>query len=249
MKLILTSDTHYGMDGKTHGKHDRFWRNVAKTIEAEDVKALIWAGDLASNKQRNLTRTIEHAREHVKVPILLVRGNHDFWDALDPYDDSAYRRHYAILDQQHKILFGKHGVVHLEDGPFVIDDVIFCGWDGWYGGTPNTNDARNMFNDVEGCPMHVFMSNRAWRKFDEVMAVDVEKYRAAVAVSHFNPYCTDRKWADMCANEKFYDMVKEKFDVFCCGHNHQGKDRVEDGCRVLNSGSDYNDPKFILFEV
>lgn len=249
MKLILTSDTHYGIDGKTHAAHEKFWRRMAKTIEKENVRALIWAGDLASTRQRNLARTIQHAREHVKIPILLVRGNHDWWDGLDPHDDSAYRRQFSLLNQQHQVLFGKYDVVHLEDGPYVIDDVIFCGWDGWYGAPPQTNDARFMFNDVEGCPMHVFMSNRAWRKFDEVMLVDVEKYRAAVAVTHHNPYMEDLAYSDMCANLKFFEMIKEKFDVFCCGHSHKAKDRVEDECRVLNAGAEYNGPKFVLFEV
>lgn len=243
MKVLLTSDTHYGMDGKTHGKHDRFWRDVKKTIKAEDVKALVWAGDLSATKQSQLTRTVQHAREHVDIPILLVRGNHDFWDY-------PFNRSFGELQNDHRILFEKYNVYHLEWGPTTVEDVVFCGWDGWYGmSNPPTNDSNFMFRDAEGCPMHVFMSNRAWKQFEDVMSVPVEQYRAAVAVTHFNPYCVDRKWEDMCANLKFYDIVKEKFDVFCCGHNHQRKDRVEDGCRVLNSGSDYNSPKFLTFEV
>ena len=250
MNLILTSDTHYGMDGKTHSKHDKFWRKVAKSIVDNDVKCLVWAGDLSANKQRQLRRTIQHMREHVKIPVVLVRGNHDFWDAWDPRDEGSGNRAWHLLEADHRQLFGEFNISHLEDGPVVIDDVIICGWDGWYGmSNPPTNDERFMFRDYRGAPMHVFLSNRAWKKFDEVLATDVDKYRAAVAVTHFNPYVTDWKWADMCANLKFYDLIKEKFDVFCCGHNHQFKDRVEDGCRVLNSGSDYNNPKFLLFEV
>lgn len=248
MNLILSSDTHYGMDGKTHAKHEAYWNDVSKTIQKHQVKAFIWAGDLAANKQRNLVRSLEHARQHIDIPILLVRGNHDFWDTPDKYQQSS-RRSFQVLDALHKEAFAKYNIVHLEQGPHVIDDVIFCGWDGWYSVPPNTNDAKNMFRDVNGSPMHVFMSHRASKKFEEVLSIDTDKYRTAVAVTHFNPYCTETKWIDMCANPKFYDMVKEKFDVFCCGHNHQFKYRLEDGCLVLNSGSMYNDPKFILFEI
>lgn len=251
MNLILTSDTHYGMDGKSHSKHERFWRKVRDSIEKNDVKALIWAGDIACTTQRQVRRSIEQMRDHIKIPVAFVRGNHDWWDDLDRKDKHAgERRPYAVLSREHLELFGKHRISHLEDGPLVIEDVVICGWDGWYGNSnPPSNDADRIFRDVEGCPAHVFMSNRAWRKFDEVMSTDIDKYRAAVAVTHFAPYVTDRKWEMMCANLKFYDMIKEKFDVFCCGHNHQAKDRVEDGCRVLNSGSDYNKPQFKLFEV
>lgn len=250
MKFILTSDTHYGMDGKTHSKHEKFWRNIKKEIEANDVKALIWAGDLSANKQRQFSRSIEQARHHIKIPILLVRGNHDFWDAVDAIDKNAYKRSFGLLQNLHAEIFKKYDISHLENGPVVIKDVIIAGWDGWYGiSNPPTNDDVNMFNDHEGCPMHVFMSNRAWKKFEEVLNLDVSNYRKSIAVTHFNPYVTDRKWADMCANNKFYDLIKEKYDVFCCGHNHQFKDRIEDGCRVLNSGSDYNNPKYIVFEV
>jgi predicted phosphodiesterase len=186
----------------------------------------------------------------VKIPVVLVRGNHDFWDAQDRKDKHSGRRSFGELQNIHRELLTKHEIHHLESGPKVIEDVIICGWDGWYGSSnPFTNDAEHMFRDVEGCPMHVFMSDRAWRQFENVLNLDIEPYRAAIAVTHFNPYCTDHKWLDMCANVKFYDMVKEKFDVFCCGHNHQRKDRIEDGCRVLNSGSDYNHPKYLLFEV
>lgn len=250
MKVLLTSDTHYGMDGKTHSKHAKFWRTVQKEIAKHDIRVMVWAGDIAVHRQRQLHRSIEQMREYISIPVVMVRGNHDWWDALDKRDKTAGQRGYYFLEHQHKKLFQRYGLHHLEWGPKVIDDVIFCGWDGWYGlSNPPTNDETYMFRDVEGVQMHTFMSNRAWRKFDEVLEIDTEPYRAAVAVTHHNPYVVDRKWEDMCANLKFYDMIKEKFDFFCCGHNHQRKDRVEDGCRVLNSGSDYNNPQYLVFEV
>lgn len=250
MKLILTSDTHYGLDGKTHSKHHKFWNRVAETIETEDVKVLIWAGDLTCNTQHQLRRTIEQMREHVKIPVALVRGNHDWWDVATRKEKHSGGRHFAMLDAMHRDLFRKNGIYHLEDGPLIVEDVAILGWDGWYGNSaPPSNDERFMFKDVQGCPMHVFMSNRAWKKFDEVLEADLEKYRAAIAVTHFNPYITSVKWQMMCANLKFLDMIKDKFDVFCCGHNHQYRDDIEDGCRILNCGSDYNKPQFKLFEV
>lgn len=248
MKLILASDTHYGLDGKTHGKHDRFWKKVAKCIAENDVKAFLWAGDLACNTQHQLKRSIEQARKHIKIPIALVRGNHDWWDCPSK-QDKHFGRQFHELQVMHRQLFGANDIYHLEDSPMVVEDVIICGWDGWYGvSNPPTKDERFMFRDVQGCPMHVFMSNRAWKKFDEVLETDVSKYRAAIAMTHHNLY-TEPGHENLCANLKFLDMIKAKFDVVCCGHNHQRRDDVEDGLRILNSGSDYNRPEFLLFEV
>lgn len=251
MKLALTSDTHYGI-GNANAKHLRFWNNLASEIEQQDVRALIWAGDIAIDRQRQFLRSMEMARSVLpkELPILLVRGNHDFWDNIDKKDKEANRRSFAMLDRMHQEWFEKLDIHHLEKEPFVLDDVIILGWDGWYGNTnPPTNDERFMFRDIEGCPMHTYMSNRAWNNFEKVLEYPVEGFRKSVAVTHFNPYAGERHNLESCANPKFYDLIKQKVDVFCCGHNHQHKDRIEDGCRVLNCGSDYGQPRYLIFEV
>ena len=45
IRCLLTSDTHFGIDHKTNNKHLKFWKKVAKAINDEDVKVLIWIGD------------------------------------------------------------------------------------------------------------------------------------------------------------------------------------------------------------
>ena len=97
--------------------------------------------------------------------------------------------------------------------------------------------------------MHPFLSNKAWHDFEELLVSDVSSFRKTVAVSHFPPFCDHPRWDHMCANKRFYDLIVNKFDVFCCGHSHQFSDFVDGKCRILNSGSDYDRPKFSVFEV
>lgn len=249
MKALLTSDTHYGFGHSTTEILYRFWKKVAKTIEKENIDVVIWAGDIATSKQSEFKKAIAQARNIIgpQIPIAFVRGNHDLWDR------GRVIRTFAQLEEEHNEIFSRYDIHHLEQGSMTIDNVGIFGWDGWYGtANPPSNDAYNMFKQVEGVPTHTFLSHRAWIKFEKVLEdVDLLRphHRAAVAVTHFNPYTIDTRWENMCANLKFYDLIKAKFDVFCCGHNHQFKNRLEGTCRVVNAGSDYMVPKFLVFEV
>lgn len=255
MKIALTSDLHYGFNHKTRHLHKRFWAKVAGEIAAQNIEVLILAGDIASSKVLELQECLKLMREYVKIPVLVVRGNHDWWDALDAKDPESDTRNIPRINELHKRWFKNYDVRHLEDGPFVLDGVQFVGWDGWYADPHvQTNDARNMPALYEGLPTGLYMVNRAWKEFTRVLGeVDSVSNRAVVAVTHHNPYVTDPAYAAYAANEKFYEEILQYADVFCCGHNHQFRnDVVPVGrrlVRVANAGSDYNNPKFLVFEV
>lgn len=55
--------------------------------------------------------------------------------------------------------------------------------------------------------------------------------------------------AEWNANPKYLDFLTEKCDYLLYGHSHSKCDRVYNGCRVLNCGSDYDKPKHTLFEI
>lgn len=254
MKLMLTSDTHYGLTGANEGSHRRFWRKVGEAIENEGVQVLIWAGDIAVHRQRQLRRSIEICREFVKIPIVLVRGNHDFWDHPDKKDRDAGRRSFRQLEELHSKLFAEFDIHHLEKGPYVSGDTVILGWDGWYYlSNPPTKDEVHMFRDVEGCPMHVFMANRAHKMFEKVLDFDTSTFLNIVAVTHHNPYRDPSgripDSTEFGPNPKFLDLIAEKADVLCYGHNHKKMDMMYKGCRLLNSGSDYGYPQYTIFTV
>src|SRR5690349_18489925 len=156
MKFILTSDTHFGFNGKTQAKHVKFWKKIQKEIEEQDVKALIWAGDISSIRLQQIWGSLKQAREYVNIPILLVWGNHDYWNDTTLLTFEETKR-------IHKDYTTKFEIHDLEKEPFIIDDVIICGWGGWYGnGPPPSNDTNYMFNNVQGVPVHSYMASRAF---------------------------------------------------------------------------------------
>lgn len=262
IKLMLTSDTHYGMDGKTHSKHSKFWRKVAETIEKEDIKALIWAGDIASFRQRQFRRSLEMAAEHVSIPILLVRGNHDYWNGYDPKEPKMHLKTMEQVMDQHQLWFKQNGIHHLENGPYVIEDVIICGFDGWYGSAnPNTNDKKWMPITIYGEKItSQYLVSKAWKDFEKCLEIDTTPYRKSIIVTHHAPYPYDHSYVDTnmylglnyghhTANFRFLQEMKGKFDILCCGHSHKLRDDYDEGIQIYNCGSDYNAPKAMVFEV
>jgi len=252
IKLALTSDTHYGHSKNTHRIHEKFLEALAADIKTNDVKALIHAGDWTSYKQDQFKRTLAMFRKYIpaNIPIVAVRGNHDLWQGGNR-KKFGYIHHHGQMMQQHEEWFKANNIHHLEAGPMQLGDVIIYGFDGWYRvAEPTTNDEIYMgWNDVEGCPIMPYLSNRAHKKLDEILAQDLSGYRASVLVTHHPSFTDDPGYEDLCANLKFFDPIVEKFDAYAVGHSHQFINQRFGKCLVLNSGSDYDKPKHLIFEV
>lgn len=268
MKIILTSDLHYGCAPNNANKLNKFFQKLANVVKDEKVDLVILAGDLASTRQRQFKKCLELANNLLPCNIAVVRGNHDFWDGEDRKDPMSFQRTFSQIDSEQRAYMKSIGIHHLEEGPLIFEengeDILICGFDGWYGNSnPPTNDKYWMPQLHEGCPIMTYLSNRAWKTFDECLKLDTEKFRKSVIVTHFNPYIFGKGYkgyvpdpevdALMSANPKFLDEIRGKFDVLCCGHTHAFKDEIDTKgskpLRILNAGSDYNQPKYILFEV
>lgn len=249
MKLVLTSDTHYGHSKNTHKIHEKFLKRLLSSVEAENIKAVLHAGDWASYKQDQFRRTLALFRQHLKdFPIAAVRGNHDFWNG-DIEDDSK-RLMFNQIDSSHKKWFNESKIIHLEESPLVIEDVIILGFDGWYNlSYPPTNDHHWIKNNIEGVWFHTYLANRAFKQLEKILNTDTSQYRAAICVTHMPSFSEDPEYLTYCANPKYVEFLSEKFDVVCMGHSHKYNDSVINGCRFLNSGSHYDMPEFKVFEV
>lgn len=257
VKFVLTSDTHYGFNDKTHRRHENFLTTLWEAIEIDEIACVIHAGDWSVNKQDQFYRTMKMFRKYIdiRIPIVCVRGNHDFWDYADGYK-VRHKRQWGELSRIHREWFKEMNIHHLEEGNMVIDDVIVCGFDGWYGiGNPPTNDEAMMIGNIEGCPSMVYHSSRAYKELMRVLDTDIDSYAKAICVSHFPPFGGDYKNGHdpkdlrYSANPRYLDPITEKFDVFCMGHSHGRVDRIENNCRLLNCGSNYNLPRFLIFDV
>lgn len=249
MKFTLTSDTHYGMTHKTHIIHEKFLRNLHEEIVNNGSKALIHAGDWNCNKQDQFQRTLVMFRKWLpNISIIAVRGNHCLWD----YNKvPARKRQWGELQALHTQWFKDAGIHHLEnDGPYIIDNTIIVGWDGWYHDiNPPTNDAGQMIGNVNGVPTHLFHNQRAFHAFDKITKMDLSSYDKAIAVTHMPPWSDNPFDQSHSSNPAFLPIVKDMFDVFCTGHSHRYRNKIENDCLLLNCGSDYDKPKWLTFDT
>jgi len=248
IKIALTTDSHYGHSKNTHKIHEKFLKRLNLAIKADDVKVLIHTGDWISYKQDQLERTLKMFRKYIDIPIVCVRGNHDLWQ----YDKRNDGRKLTLmeLDEQHNKWFKENDIHHLENGPFIVDDVIIVGFDGWYNMCyPPTNDAEHMKSNVEGVPTMVYLSGKTYSKLDNLLQIDLSCYRSSVMVTHHPPFTEDVQYLDYCANPNYFQPIKDKFDAFCTGHSHHYWNESQDNCLILNAGSDYDKPRYTIFEV
>ena len=257
MKVILTTDLHEGFDHKTNRINVKIIHEMAEEIKNDpDIKVMVITGDLASHKQKQFPRILKMLRSKIRIPIVIVRGNHDLWQRIKgKYDRNGswikakHPEIQTIYDQQ-KIWMKDQSVHHLEESNFVIDDVVFVGWDGWYHSLfPPTNDEYHMINYTEGIRTTEWLTKRAEKEFERVIYEDTYKYRKAIAVTHMSPLPSSPAYQGHAANPKFLQHIVSKYDYFLIGHTHQPTDMVLQNCRILNAGSDYNKPQYIIFKV
>ena len=105
------------------------------------------------------------------------------------------------------------------------------------------------WTNIEGAPTHLYLGNRAHNKLDEILAADMSQHRSTVLVTHHPSFTEDMQYKDFCANLNFFQPIVEKFDAYCTGHSHVRSNHMHNGCLLINSGSDYDDPRYVIFEA
>lgn len=244
--MALTSDTHYGFSQRTHAIHEEWLEKLQDKIVSEDVRVLIHAGDWIANKQDQLPRTLNMFRKYIKIPIVAVRGNHCLWD----YSSYPKKTPWDAMNNNHFDWFKAADIHHLENGPYLIENHIIVGFDGWYNNvmTP-TRDVEMMVRDIQGANPMMFHNHRAHHALDNLLDMDVSHYDRSICVTHFPPFTEDDYYLPYCSNPAYFQPIKDKFDIFCTGHSHQYWNEIQDDCVILNSGSDYDKPEYIIFET
>jgi predicted phosphodiesterase len=270
LKCALISDTHYGYDKNTRRVHERFFEGLSE----ENLDVLFWAGDIGSSKPEHVEKSFAMARRYLpNVQIIAVLGNHDLWSgkpyAIPPSEDTfSYRSFYTarsklpitkkplrypyLLERINKAAL-QNGIELLDAGEWWISGkVVVLGMGGWYKecnlAALQTNDYKFLPETIDGAPTHVYLSYKAERDLGKLLDVDPEE-ATVVMLTHFPPFTEHPVYERYCANLKFMDFMTEKADYLLVGHSHKECDFVHNGCRVLNCGSDYNKPKYKLFEI
>lgn len=244
MRVALTSDTHSGASRETHKILSRFFESME---EDKEWDVLILAGDLGIATFDHFLTLLNMVKVHIKRPVVAVRGNHDLWDKR------KYNLQATIKYGSEK--FAEYGIHHLESGPYIKDGVAFVGWDGWYNMFIR---GRNEWNFIPhytaGLHTHDFLKNREDKEFQRVLdELEQHKDKKRVVVTHMPPFkesqVWDPLWDEHAGNPRFISFLEGNADVLCYGHTHLAHEEVIKGIRVYNSGSDYDEPNYIKFEV
>lgn len=242
MKIALVSDLHRGISANTHVIHKKFLTSLNET----EFDVLLVAGDLGTSSNKHFLSMVKALREYVpNRPIAIVKGNHDFWD--------KELHSIPVLVAEQAVAMNDLGIHHLEEGPLVIEGVLFTGWDGWYAQPEYslpTNDHKWMPNNVAGCPTGVYLQDHSRKQFQRVLDELEQPARARIVMTHM-PTVSGMLIGDERYNGPAYywDFLIGKCDVYCFGHTHRAMDVVHQGIRILNCGADYDKPLAKVFSI
>jgi len=233
--FALLSDLHHGLTGNTHKNIEHLFRSLRSRLMGHRT-CFIFAGDLISVKQENHFKLFRLFREYFQnYPAVMCYGNHDFWNygkgCIPPGYDEILSHRKEICEE-----FQLHDV---DSGIFEMNDVAVVGFDGWYWKIDLlSNDRENMALDFRGEDPFAFLNKKAYNDLDRILHLDYSKYRKKICVTHFPPFTENIKYYEHNANHSYMEWITKNFDVMCVGHSHKKANFVENGCLVLNCGSE-----------
>jgi predicted phosphodiesterase len=222
MRIALTSDTHYGLTNPDDIK------KMLENLQAEKVDMVVHAGDWASCNSSQFLSCVRLFRKYFPdIPILGTLGNHDFWSK----NPKVLIRNNEVFKKYNILNFWTNGTIKV------------VALQSWYNTcNPPSNDQDNMPPNMTHCDMIVRMHHN----FDDVIDIIDEN---SVVVSHFTPYNYRYGYTSMCGPRAMFERITEVAKVLCLGHSHLHMDEMIGKCRVINCGSDYYKPKYLIFEV
>ena len=267
MRLAITTDTHYGYSNNTSRIHEKF----LKKLSSESFDVLVHCGDIASHKQKQLYRSLAMFRNYLgSVPILFVLGNHDYWD-LESWNQNNPRFNkkipYEDMRETQRNWFQELGVHYLQDSNFNFnDEVIFYGYDGWYKDlNPPSNDKLWMPPTVRDIPINSYLNKRAYSSLSKILddsskVINENPHIKLVCVTHhsltsYREYSTVGD--SMGGDPRHLDFLSVNFDLVTFGHSHIPlntrhsylEGNLEHSCQVVNVGSNYDKPKYLILEI
>lgn len=262
MIIALTTDTHFGASNNTQKIHEKF----LKKLMQEKFDVLVHTGDIASHKQKQLYRSLHMFKEALgEIPFLFVLGNHCLWDQ-DSWNNGRYnkRTSYEEMKSTQREWFEELKVHYLQDSPFKYgDEAIFYGYDGWYLNLPPPSNDKNWMPSVAKlCPIDQYLSYRANKSLDAILASAEEAKRLnpnikTICATHHSLTQYRGGFDTMGGNPRHLDFLSENMDYVLNGHSHQEVDQVHEfingnmvhSCRIINAGSDYDKPKYKIIEI
>ena len=250
MKVALICDTHFGFNSDTEIILSNFFQNLAQ----EKPDMLLHLGDWISHRQDQFEPILQQIRTYFpEIPILGVRGNHDFWD-ISRFDLKTGLRDFPTitqLDSKHKRLFKKYNIHHLQNKPYTINNTIIFGFDSWYSvSNPPTNDKYKMQSKHKDIDINQYLFKKAYFEYYKIIKkAQTLQDKNLILATHFATFTENQAYLDMCAEPQWHSPIIENFKYYLVGHSHVKHDRAEKSCRIINPGSDYNTPKYKILTI
>lgn len=99
-----------------------------------------------------------------------------------------------------------------------------------------------------------WMRKRSIEMFEKALESAKETKRVSqdfkvVAATHFPPFIESAGDSVTNGNPDHLTRLLGVADVLCYGHSHEARDDRSSGLRLVNAGSDYDKPRYIIFEV
>jgi predicted MPP superfamily phosphohydrolase len=246
VKILLLNDTHKGFTHNTDKIHQKFFQDVAR----EEFDVIVHAGDMATNKQKQVKRTFEQMRQLAgKRPVLAVRGNHDYWQHNKRF---GWLNFYQLLDQ-HRVWAKENDIVLLDEGGLYETDQIFIGgFLTWYKECkPGTNDYQWMDNLTPDCQIvGDYLRALEYKRINDLIPLlDNAIGKTRIVVSHM-PIFGDARDQRYTANYNNQVALKGNCEYYFCGHSHRHYEGQEQfWAKVYQTGTDYNKPRYQIIEV
>lgn len=239
MRALITSDWHFGY---SHDTCDRI-RTMLMDGMNKGFDIMIIAGDVASNDPRQLEKAFKHTREIVDKPILVVYGNHDYW--------SKYYYSIKTIEEKHEQSCKDYDIHYLACNPYYGDDFTIFGFDGWYGNPdPDTNDYNWMSKEFgSSANLHRHFFEKQNKQFGKCIMGEVSTTSVNVLVTHFNLFPGHFDIDYMGGYFPIGDIALERFSHIVYGHNHKFDYFPKKGVTVINPGSGYNVPGYVIIDL
>jgi len=242
MKILALTDTHCGFGPKTHLKLEKYFNMLKKDCEFDII---VHSGDWISHKQKQWKTIFSIIRRvFPDIPIMGVMGNHDRWN---------YKGKHTSVAEWEKVTlqtWKDYRIRYLPNEPYITDEVEIYGFDGWYQELdPPTNDKFQMkFTDPEIMRVFSKRSNDQATKAIESLW-DIGEKKKKIVVTHFNIYGQYREGHLIFGDTKLFQYLRGTADLVIEGHTHRPLDVKVDGTRIVNVGSDYEFPNFLILDT
>lgn len=263
MTIAITTDTHYCLS--THDCNIL----MLEQLKLENPHILLHCGDVSNSNWYEQKQYFELVRNILgNILIVTVNGNHDWWCKyydIDPTKLNIEKIHNCedILKVLQKEVYGPLDIHHASENLTHYENgkkIYISGFDGWYS---DLNVPRRITNDYKKIPQYYinggnYLNTRSVIGFEKsIEFLNKVDDGIKILMTHFGftENCTkdwkSRDTGNYFGNNPKFENYIDNVDYLFYGHSHIEDDSISKNnhTKILNTGSDYDNPKYRILEI